>query len=327
MLLPNELLLDVLHFADYSTLVAVKLVDTRFLDVVAKFSAELACRHNFQVLFFPSYITYVDVTIGSRRKSIRYESGSQSSLAGACREVAGVIGPHVVAKLLFLENSWTVPGVGVIFEGAPVMKYAEDVGLYSECGSTAGYGCDSFLNNFAGIKSLRLGPNYDVFSQFSWEFLRRETTRDLRLISLNTRLLTEPRSHFTLAQLTENKYRSVEELVRYCAALPHPPSGEALELDLPETFCSEAFVLRIIELLRGAQRELTVRMKTQLDGSGLVLDESYYEAVANNTATRYASTKDGIVVEVKGHPMTIQRTVLAGDAKAKLTMPFVENQS
>ncbi|KAH7676015.1 hypothetical protein AAVH_42076 [Aphelenchoides avenae] len=130
MLLPNELLLDVLHFTDYSTLVAAKFLDARFLDVVAKFSAELACRHSLQVLFFPSYITYVDVTIGSRRKSIRYESGSQSSLAAACRELAGVIGPHVAAKLLFLENAWTMPGDGVIFEGAAVLKYAEDVGLY-----------------------------------------------------------------------------------------------------------------------------------------------------------------------------------------------------
>ncbi|KAH7705114.1 hypothetical protein AAVH_27683 [Aphelenchoides avenae] len=104
MLLPVELLLDVLRFADYSTLISAKFVDARFLDVVAKFAAEPHAVTVFTFSSFFSYITYTDATIGSRRKSVRYEPGDQVSLAAASRELAGVIGPHAVSKLIFLQK-------------------------------------------------------------------------------------------------------------------------------------------------------------------------------------------------------------------------------
>ncbi|KAH7708584.1 hypothetical protein AAVH_24162 [Aphelenchoides avenae] len=103
MLLPNELLLDALSFADFSTLVSAKFVNANFMDIVGANDHLLAVQRRFNVLVMNAYITYDDVTNGGRRKSIRYEPNNHESLAAACRELADVIGQHAVAKLAFLD--------------------------------------------------------------------------------------------------------------------------------------------------------------------------------------------------------------------------------
>lgn len=89
MLLPNELLVQVLHFADYKTLVLAKLAGLR---LIVKFDEELARRHNFTVTFRTTYIEYGDVTIRGARQRLDYEHGSQASLDAACREVDVAVG-------------------------------------------------------------------------------------------------------------------------------------------------------------------------------------------------------------------------------------------
>ncbi|KAH7712994.1 hypothetical protein AAVH_19665 [Aphelenchoides avenae] len=107
-MLPNESFLQVLHFADYKSLVFVKLAG----------------------IFFADSIHYNDMAIGAQQ-SIRYEHNDMASLAGSCREIDGVIGPHDVATLTFFWNSWMVPDVGVIFEAAPPLKFVQEVVLRS----------------------------------------------------------------------------------------------------------------------------------------------------------------------------------------------------
>ncbi|KAH7704637.1 hypothetical protein AAVH_28165 [Aphelenchoides avenae] len=236
--LPNEMLLDMLRFADFGTLISAKFVDARFLDVASKFAAELACRHSFQALFFPSYITYVDVTIGSRRKRIRYGSGNQSSLAAACRKLAGIVGPPTVGKLIFFENTWNKPGAGIVFDATPALKYAEDVCLRSLPGATIANESEPFMHNFAGTNSLRLSLNYALFRQFNWTFLRRESARELRRISVGIG---------DIDYLPVNATSPVEKIVRCCGTLPHMLGGEPVEIHFPENYLSAAFGLPIIE--------------------------------------------------------------------------------
>lgn len=40
------------------------------------------------------------------------------------------------------------------------------------------------MHNFAGLKTLRLRLDYEVFSQFNWAFLRRDGAHNLRLIKV-----------------------------------------------------------------------------------------------------------------------------------------------
>lgn len=187
MLLANEMRLDVLGFVDFSTLVAAKFVDARFLGVITKFAAELPCRRDFRVFFVNTYIGYIDVTLGGSPKSIRHKRGSKKSLTAACRELAAVIGQHAVAELMFSENTWNMPGVCVVFEASPLLKYAEGLELYSSQGPSVANSCEAFMHNFAALTTLRLGIGCKVFRHFSWTFLRRESARGLRLIKF-----TEP---------------------------------------------------------------------------------------------------------------------------------------
>ncbi|KAH7705111.1 hypothetical protein AAVH_27680 [Aphelenchoides avenae] len=277
MLLPNELLLEALHFADFGTLVAAKLAAARLLDVVTKFAAELACRHSFDVEIFVTYINYVDRTIYAFRRSIQYESANQSSLSAACRELAEIIGPHVVAMLTFYENAWNMSGVGVVFEAAPALKYARSVGLYSAFGSTIANDCAPFMQYFAGTKSLHLSLTYDVFRNFSWTFLCREAACELRRISMFTEQ----------SDLDEDNDRPVEELVRYCAKLPHLLGGEPLELEFRDNYLSGAFGMRTIELLKGTGHGVIFRMKTR-NVDELILDTNDYTLDVDDTTTRYA---------------------------------------
>ncbi|KAH7714299.1 hypothetical protein AAVH_18318 [Aphelenchoides avenae] len=183
-MLPNESLLQVLHFADYKTLVCAKLTVRRFLRLVTKFAEELARRRGIWVVFFANWITYNDETIGSGGR-ILYEPGKKTSLAAAYRDLAGAIGPHAVVSLTFYHDTWNMPGVDVIFEAALALKYAEDVTFKSLDDSTNLGDSEAFMRNFAGMKSLCLSLYYDAFRQYNWTFLRQESARELRLIKVS----------------------------------------------------------------------------------------------------------------------------------------------
>lgn len=121
-----------LYFVDYGTLVHAKLAGGRLLGLVTNSAEELACRRKFRVRFH-----FFDLRRGSTISCVepssnnscylRYDERSQQSLAAACRQVAAAIGPHAVELLEFGMSSWNARGVGVIFEAAPVLKYAEEV--------------------------------------------------------------------------------------------------------------------------------------------------------------------------------------------------------
>lgn len=235
-MLPNESLLQVLHFANYRTLVFAKLAGRRFLRLVIKFATELA-RRRFLVYFFTTYIEYYDVTIGEGA-NIRYEHASQASLAAACRELAVVIGPHDIAILTFYGNLWNMPGIGIVFVAAPALKQAENVALHSPPGSTVLGNSDVFMSNFPVMKSLRLWLNNKAREEFRWSFLLLGFARKLQRIAA----FTEPSS----PSWAMNCF--VQGFVRHYASLPLLLGGESLELDFSANRFVVAFVLGIIEV-------------------------------------------------------------------------------
>ncbi|KAH7702705.1 hypothetical protein AAVH_30132, partial [Aphelenchoides avenae] len=238
-MLPNESLLVMLQFADYKTLVATKLAERRFLRLVVKYAAELACRRSFQVDFTDTWISCDDLTAGERR-SIRYEPLSKKSLEATCREVAETIGPHSLTSLTFFEHAWNMHGVGIIFEAAATLKYADEVAVYGSGGATVWSHFETLMSNFVALKSLSLRLNGDVFHHFSWEFLRQETARELRRISVDDLLSGH-------APASENMKHAVEQLVHNCATLPRLLNEGSLELDFTQIGFPGAFGLRIIE--------------------------------------------------------------------------------
>ncbi|KAH7696827.1 hypothetical protein AAVH_36095, partial [Aphelenchoides avenae] len=237
-MLPDDPLLQVLHFADYETLVFTKLAEGRFLDVASKYAEKLA-RRRFRVIFYESCIFCFDLTIADEDHPtiIRYEPGEQSSLASACRELAVVIGPHAVAKLTFYGKACIMHGIEVVFEAVPPLKHAEVVDLPSPHSSKVLNNSEIFMQGFIGMKSLSLCVPEDVFCAFTSTFLRRQSARELRLIKV----------HVVPFVPSEDTVRSVEEFVRYYVTLPRLLGGDALELDLSNNEFSAALGLRIIE--------------------------------------------------------------------------------
>lgn len=184
MLLPNELLLDVLHFVDFSTLVAAKFAGSRLLGVVTANEHLLAIQRRLGILIMDNYIT-CDGAMNGRRKSIRYERTDHSSFASACRDLTHVIGPHAVGKLMCFENSWTVPGMDTVFELVPALKFAQDVSVnFRKCSQT-GFSHEPFVRNFACPSSLCLSLDYDAFRYFRWAFLGLGAARELRTITVS----------------------------------------------------------------------------------------------------------------------------------------------
>ncbi|KAH7694774.1 hypothetical protein AAVH_38176 [Aphelenchoides avenae] len=199
---------------------------------------------------------------------------------------------------MFCESTWNVPGFDVVFEAAPFLKHADEVIFYgySLDETVIAANSEAFMRNFVGMKSLRLGLDNEAFSQFSWRFLRREATQEIRRIEL----VGWP------SPATEDMSRSVEELVHECAALPRLQSGKvSLELDFSAKLFSGAFGLRIIELLKDSRREVTFQMILQAHDE-LILDESEYSVDDDGTTKRYASEQNGIFVEVDGGLITIK---------------------
>ncbi|KAH7702448.1 hypothetical protein AAVH_30399 [Aphelenchoides avenae] len=126
----------------------------------------------------------------------------------------------------------------IILEAAPPLKYAKDVELFMPRRSTFEGSPEAFLSNFTGVESLRIYLNKDVVDQFPWGLLRLESAQDLRLIKVS--IAPPPK--------TENKSRSVYELVRYCLTLPQRAGREGLEIDFTGICLSGAAGRRIIDL-------------------------------------------------------------------------------
>lgn len=238
-MLPNDMLLDVLSCADYKTLVLAKLSQRRFLRLVTKSAAHLAHRRRFMVIIDTSDLVYTELTTGvPGTKTIRYEAGNLQSLAAACQELDGVIGPHAVVQLVFVCYAWNTPDVSVIFEAAPPLKYVECVHLFDLPRGPAISGVsEAFVSNFVGMKELGLFFDYDGTAHFDWAFLRAESARELRYLKCPTSVRD-----------SEATNRFVEELVRNCVTLPRLRGGERLELDFSANEFSGAFVRRIIEV-------------------------------------------------------------------------------
>lgn len=156
-----------------------------FLGVVTANEHLLAVQRRFHILVQSSYVTYDDMTNGGRRKSIRYERDDQRSFAAACRQLADVIGQHVVGKLVFLEDTSTMPGVDIVFNSVRALKYTQDVGInFSNCSQTGG-NPDVFVSNFARPRWLRLRLDDDAFRDFRWAFLGMDASRELRMITVS----------------------------------------------------------------------------------------------------------------------------------------------
>ncbi|KAH7708115.1 hypothetical protein AAVH_24644 [Aphelenchoides avenae] len=270
MLLPNELLLDVLHAVDFGTLVSAKFVGARFLGVVTANAHLLANQRRFNVLVFNSYISYDDMMKVARRKSIRYERGDHQSLVAACRALADVVGQHSAEELTFFDSTCVMPGVDVIFEVVPALKFALSVIINIVDGSQAGGNPEAFMRNFVRTKSLSLNLDNGAFRLFSWT------------------------------------YSGLQELVRKCATLPRLLSGDALDIDFSQssTF-SGAFGQR---LLKDSGRKVTFRMRTPPQGDDLVLDEREYAVHVDGATMRYSSKESGIAVEVDRRSIIIQST-------------------
>lgn len=98
------------------------------------------------------------------------------------------------------------------------------------------------MSNYAGMRSLRLGLNYDIFFQYSWACLDKESARDLRLIK------------FT-GHSPENENSAVIGLISDCATLPHLLGP--MELDFIENGFSGEFIMRVIEVSSGESRSAT----------------------------------------------------------------------
>ncbi|KAH7714300.1 hypothetical protein AAVH_18319 [Aphelenchoides avenae] len=294
-MLPNESLLQVLHFADYKTLALVKLSGAGFLRFITKYEEELARRPSYRVTFHTACISYSDVTISERPKRIRYEPTNRQSIAGACRKLERAIGPHGVANLTFTGRTLNMYDVDAVFQAVPLLKYAEYADLYWPDSSTGGStNPEAFLENFTGMKTLRLSLDFNTFRKLSWSFLRKECARKLRLIKVSG---SKPPTAGSMNA-------SVKELVRYCVSLLHLQDGEPLELDFSNNSFSGAFGVRIIELLRGTAREVTFRMWARHDDAELIRNavgaRSDYSVGAGNYMTRYASDISGILVKAKG---------------------------
>ncbi|KAH7725217.1 hypothetical protein AAVH_07265 [Aphelenchoides avenae] len=296
-MLPNEMVLDVLSCVDYKTLVFAKLTQERFRVLVTKFATQLAHGRRFIVLICDSYLLCSELPTGAQRSErISYEEGNPQSLAAACRTLADeVIGPHAVFQLTFYDDTWNTPDLDVVFKAAPLLKYAERVELHSPEGATISGDSAAFMSNIVGMKKLRLIFHYDAVQQEQDD--DEEDEDDLEFFPHGDRL--------------------VEELVRNCITLPRLRGGDSLEVDLLENFSSGAFGRRIIEVLKGSGCALTFRMKTKRHGE-LVLDGGDYTGGARGTTKRYASEESGIVVEVRGHRVTIQSTAAVPRKKPRM---------
>lgn len=242
MLPPNETLKDVLHYADYRTLVRAKFAAARFLHLINKYAEEFACRRSFRIWIgntdrVGSCIIYQDAATGAPARMIPFKFKNLQSLAPACRELDAVVGFHAVEQLTFSDYTWNTPGFGgVVFEAVPMLKYAEAVELRSPLSVTSRGYSDVFVGNFMGLKELHLSLEDEGLRYFDWAFLRRESARALRLVK------------FTVNFWSVNTDHYAEDLVRHCVTHPRPHGAEALELDFSHDFMHPTFGRHIIEV-------------------------------------------------------------------------------
>lgn len=104
-----------------------------------------------------------------------------------------------------------MPGVGVVFDAAPPLKYAQVLALESPSGSTVATTCAAFMRTFDRMWALHLCFGDDVFSQFNWTFLRQESS-SLQGIQFFKDLFLEPAAHIIITAPTTTTAEYVPHL-------------------------------------------------------------------------------------------------------------------
>lgn len=233
MSLPNELLLDIIGFLDYNSIVPAKFVDSTFLRVITEFSESLARQRHFTLLIQNAWVTYTDGADTARR-NIRYDPEIHESFAEACHRLASVTGHHIVDQVQFMDNTWNRPYILGIF-AIPAVKYAPKLGLIrSSNPAFAPHAVSSaFLCQFVRLRSLYLALDPEV-EAFPWNLLRSDTFRGLTCLKISPQRQNWSDTVF-------------DEVVHYCSTLPDPSDGERL-LDVSASRFPEAFIERLVNV-------------------------------------------------------------------------------
>ncbi|KAH7693053.1 hypothetical protein AAVH_39917, partial [Aphelenchoides avenae] len=186
MLFPNELLLDVLGFLDYNSIVPAKFVNSQFLRLVTQCAGDLARQRHFTLLIRNSYVTYEDDADNVQRY-VRYNPSVPASFAEACQRLVSIIGKHFVDLVQFMGNTWNRPYILEIFAVSAV-KYASKIELFvpSNTNFASQAASEAFFGQFICLQSLYLDLHFADVDDFHWPLLRLGTFRELNRLKIRS---------------------------------------------------------------------------------------------------------------------------------------------
>lgn len=103
MTLPSEIDLDILHFLDYNSLVAVKRVTSSFLSVVVHHAERLALRQKFGVDIYADSMTLSAGMCGVL-KIFRFLHANHETFKEASLALAACVGHHNVKRFTYMNG-------------------------------------------------------------------------------------------------------------------------------------------------------------------------------------------------------------------------------
>lgn len=167
----SEILLDIVSFFDYATLVLFRLTNKQLLCFADRYAAQLAFRRTFTVLgrtsqalvgmvFHLEEIRADNSTI--RVHTMEVDAGDEERLLGAMAELHSLIGPHAVHLLDLAEIRFYVK---LFVMDVPAVRHASEVCL------DFASGCSPSLEEYKEIVSLFERPTHAGFWQIPTEAL------------------------------------------------------------------------------------------------------------------------------------------------------------
>ncbi|KAH7717990.1 hypothetical protein AAVH_14578 [Aphelenchoides avenae] len=212
MKVPNEILLDILHPLDYSSLLRLKFTASRFYHLIARDESNLPKRHHVALVIWPSVVRLeVDDDVIFAAKY-----ASTDSFEAALTAAKDIVGLHPIVSVKLYVKAIVSGLAEMIFECLPAATYASDVRPY--CVTDIDFTrpqLEAFIARFPNLCSVGLE---DTPVDFDWTILRSKYFLRIPSVRISPETFRFGNVHFIEA--------AVDEIIRFCCDFTELPPAK-----------------------------------------------------------------------------------------------------
>lgn len=228
------MLLDVLAFVDYSTIVALRFTARRFSSLVDSNQNAVAKQRRIWLTVAENHLALNDVEDRSYGSRVEFDSTAPRILSDLLTSLRTTVGLHNLERITFEDVNWVGQPTRALFDEVPAVRFVKTVGVshYQPRSQTwASSDFEALLSGFQRLEEMVLR----IVKSVEWDILQSAGVLSLRSVIIITADAHRP---------------SVEELLRFCVDSKFRSATEEkriyLKFQVPQKFVFHLIAVRIV---------------------------------------------------------------------------------